>query len=151
MKRNSIVVANPATPASSPTITNAHTKSTLRRLTAWIAYPRLARPGGGFGRVPIGPHTLEAAPEQVDHQLGRLVDVGITGTEPGRDRLAGPHQRDRHHLEVSIWSGIPGARLQQPGDQGEDPLTSLAHGVGERLRAGGLGVHHDPRRAFCAV
>ena len=42
---------------------------------------------------------------------------------------------------------MTGARLQQPRDHVDDLLAALAHGVGEGLRTGGLGIKHDPRRA----
>ena len=73
-------------------------------------------------------------------------DLGVAGADPGRDGLARAHQRDRHHVEVGVGLGVSRAGLQQPADEVDDALAALAHRVGERLRAGGLGVEHHPRR-----
>ncbi len=96
-------------------------------------------------RVLVGRRSLEATPEQVDHQFGGLVDVGVAGTDAVGHGLARTYQRDRHHVEIRVGLGVPGARLQQSGDQVDDPLTTLAHRVRERLRARRLCVQHDPR------
>src|SRR5689334_5027223 len=57
---------------------------------------------------------LQTAPEQVDHQLGGLVDVGIPGADPRGNGLARADKGDGHHVEIGVRLGMPGAGPQQP-------------------------------------